>query len=389
MLKLNESQSVRLLEALPEALLITSLTGEIVFFNKAAEQLTGYDQFEVLGEDVTLLMPQSERRRIDVMTWLGRWANNPDAEQLRYLYLDGLTKACAKKLYRVRVSLFQNGEDQYFTIVIRDVTEDHESTVKLRHAQLINNRIMAIGEDAILSVDETLVICFWNRKAKEVFGYEEEEVIGKHLSLLIPHPFKASHDVDVKQFAGSDLPSKLMGERGEIQGLHKDGKVIPLEAAITKTYIDDKLILSAQVRDISARQQMEKALKDSEARFRAVFENAFEAIALLSPDGNLLELNAAAENLLPVNQGIGNKKFWELDWWPSLKAGGELDDARQNLKENIEKASRGETLRMVVELQPVSGITRKIDFSLIPVKDESGETMHLIAEGRDLTLLDS
>lgn len=388
-MKFNESHAVQLLEALPEALIIVSPEGEILFFNQAAETLTGYQSDEITNQNVSVLMPQSERRRIDLVTWLERWAFHPDPEQLRYLYLDGLTKEGEKKLYRVRVSLYPNNKDQYFLVVIRDVTEEHESSVNLRHQQLLSNRIMAIGEDAILSVDESLKIRFWNRKAADIFGYSETDILGQPLELLIPDQFKDNHDQEVMQFARGNLPSRLMGERGEIRGRHKNGETIPLEVAITKTNIDDKVVLSAQIRDISERKSAEKALKDSEARFRAVFENAFEAMALLDKNGNLIEINSAAKLLLPDKPDVKNQKFWELHWWPSLIKADELVQARDNLREEVEKALNGQSLRLIVTLQPETGNPRKIDFSLIPVVDDSGQTIHVIAEGRDITSLDA
>lgn len=392
-MKFNDKSAVRLLETLPEALMVISSDGTILFFNQTAEHITGYSEQDVMGSHVTRLLPQSERRRLDVVDWLQRWAMFPDQEQLRYLYLDGLTKSGDKKLYRVRVSMISpdKKDDSDFAIVFRDITEEHESSVNLRHQQLINNRIMAIGEDAILSVDESGTICFWNKKAEELFGYPENEVVGQPLTLLLAEADREGHQNQIQQFASGNLPSRLMGQRGEIRGRHKDGTIIPLEAAITKTNIENKMFLSAQIRDIRQRKAIEQALSESEARFRVVFEHAFEAIALLDAKGTVLEMNHAAKSLLPEGESEG-LNFWDLNWWSNSDVSGsmsqtELDQAREDLKENVMKVISGESVRLMVELSQSGNEIRKIDFSLNPVQDEQGKTKHVIAEGRDITSL--
>ena len=390
-LDFNEVIAVQLLEGLPEALMVIVPEGEVVFFNRAAEEITGYSPAEVVGKHVSLLLPQSERRRLDVVTWLQRWALHPDPEQLRYLYLDGLTKRGDARLYRVRASLLQgsgNDADRFFVIVFRDITEEHQSTVQLRHQQLVNNRIMAIGEDAILSIDESGKICFWNRKATEIFGYQSEEAIGQSLDIILPKGAGEDHKQLVKSFASGQVPSRLMGDRGEITGRRKDGRIVPLEAAITKTSIDDKIYLSAQIRDISKRKEMEIALRISEERFRVVFQNAFEAMALLDSDGKVLEINRAGNALLPKGQHLG-KLFWDLEWWINITDAKEVESLRDNLRADVESVKDGTDVRSVVHFVTNDGQTREMDFSLNPVVDDEGKVTHIIAEGRDLTELRS
>lgn len=368
-----------LLDELPEALLITTLTGEIVFVNHALENLTGFGRSEIVGENVSKLMPTPERRRVQVIDWLGRWADDPDPAQLRYLNLEAVTRSGDVRLVSLRVSRHHEGDDAWFVVVMRDVTSQHEQTAALRHAQLVTNRILAIGEDAVLSIDESGAITYWNPRAEQLFGYHQDEIIGRPISLLLPPAMTARHEQLIAEFAGGDEASRLMGERGEVLGKCKDGRLIPLEVSITKTSIDGQLILSAQIRDITERKRTETALRESEAKFRAVFENAMEAMALLAVDGRVLMINTAARRMLPAFED--GQLFWTLDWWGGKDAG----DARENLKANVASCAAGESIRTRTALEGPDGAVRQIDFSLIPVVPEGDDVAYILAEGRDIT----
>ena len=377
-----ESKAVQLLTDLPEALLITTSSGEIVFFNNAVVLQSGFDREEMLGEHVSLLLPQSSRRKVDVMTWLSRWAENPDPEQLRYLSLAGIRKNGDERRYQVRVSSFKDKPETYFVVVLRDITEEQEQTAELRHAQLIANRIIAIGEDAVLSIDPDLNICFWNQKAEEIFGYSEKEVMGKSINILLPETVRDGHTRSIQTFETGKTPSRFMGDRGEILGLHKSGMLLPLEASITKTYIGDKLVMSAQVRDISERKRTQEALKEREARFGAVFNHAIEAIALLDAAGRILEINNAAREMLPVDEEVLGKHLWELTWWGTSDS-GERAESIDALRTNVMEAAGGNLVRTRSELATSRGV-HELDFSLIPVSNADKDVIYLIAEARKL-----
>lgn len=369
------------IKALPEALIITSDQGQILYINQALESITGFIESDLIGEHVSKLMPSGERERLNVMTWFARWADNPDTHQLRHLSLDGVTKSGEKLRFRVRVSSFTQDGEVHFLVILQDTTEEYQSTLDLRHAQLVSNRILAIGEDAVVTIDSNHAVHYWNKKAEEIFGYTSKEIIGKQFDLLVPQQFKANHKKQVQTFADGPEASRLMGSRAEIIGLHKDGHTVPLEASITKTTVDGEVLFSAQIRDITQRKQAESKLQEKESRFRAVFEHALEAMALLSPEGNILELNSAAKSMLPDGVDVNNQPIWNLNWWGS---NDNIDSAREELKSNITAVQQGETVRIRTDLSDGKN-SRDIDFSLKAINNEEGILSYIIAESRDLT----
>jgi PAS domain S-box-containing protein len=117
-----------------------------------------------------------------------------------------------------------------------------------------------------------------------------------------------------------------------------------------------------------------------ETRFRAVFDSTYQFIGLLSPDGTLLEANQAAlaAGGLRAEEVIG-KPFWETSWWSTSA------HTQAQLRGAIGRAARGEFVRYETDIRGEGGRTIYIDFSLKPVRDETGSVVQIIPEGRDIT----
>ena len=372
-----------LVESVPEAIIVASADGTIGFFNAASEKLLGYTQAEVMGRNIAMLVPQQPERRADVMKWLERWANEPDETQSRFLDLIAQTKAGKQMPVDVRVVERKIDGERRFLITVRDNTSRRQEQVAFKEAHLRASRILQIAEDGIVSTDSTQTITFFNLKAEKIFGYRAEEVLGSQLSKLLPSRYHGRHREEVARFGAGKIASRQMNERGHVVGQRKNGEEFPMEIAITKVSVGGALTYTAHLRDITQRRRDEETLKESERRFRAIFEHAFEAIGLLAPDGTVLEINRAGRLMTEGQVQLTGLPLWDLPW-----AGADLepdDAARQRLKAAIAEASRGAPVRYTADLRRAEGDTRKIDISLTPVKDEHGHVIYIVPEGRDIT----
>ncbi len=372
-----------LVEGVPEAIIVAAPDGTITYFNPASEKLLGYKQADVVGRNIAMLVPQQPDRRADAMKWLERWAHESDETQSRFLDLIAQTKAGAQMPVDVRVVERQvDGVRRYF-ITFRDNTARRREQASFKEAHLKASRILQVAEDGIISADAAQTITFFNLKAEHMFGYRAEEVLGRPLSLLMPERYRFRHREDVTGFGAGKQASRQMNERGHIVGLRKDGEEFPVEVAITKVTVGGALTFTAHVRDVTLRKRQEQKLKESERRFRAIFEHAFEAIGLIAPDGTVLEINRAGRLMTEGHSQLIGLPLWDLPW-----AGSDLapdDSARQRLKSAIAEAARGETVRYTAELHRAEGDVRRIDISLTPVKDEFGHVVYIVPEGRDVT----
>lgn len=148
---------------------------------------------------------------------------------------------------------------------------------------------------------------------------------------------------------------------------------------IPREAVRPQLILLA-IEDVTLRKNMEASLRDSQLKVRAVFDQAFQFIGLITVEGNLIEANKAALDFAGVSASeIINKPFWETPWWAHSK------ELQQKLRDSIERAAKGEFLRYEVTHRAKDGSLHYMDFSLKPVKDESGKVIFIIPEGRDIT----
>jgi PAS domain S-box-containing protein len=128
-------------------------------------------------------------------------------------------------------------------------------------------------------------------------------------------------------------------------------------------------------------QERTAKLKESEQKFRAIFNNSFQLTGLLAIDGIVLELNQTALNWENVSrEEILNRPFWEI---PTCQRASTQTQA--NIQESISRAAQGEFLRYEIDTFDAQGNTLTLDFSLRPLLDEAGKVIFLIPEARDIT----
>ncbi|MEQ9145880.1 MAG: PAS domain S-box protein [Parvibaculaceae bacterium] len=371
-----------LVDGLPEAIIVSTPDGEIVYVNPALEELLGYSSSDLAGKAISTLVPRQPGQRAEPMKWLTRWAAEPQAEQSRFLDLTGVTKDGRSMPVDVRVSETRIDGERRFLISVRDHSVQREEMARNKENHLLMSRILAVAADAIISVDDAQRITFFNLTAERMFGYGAEEVVGQPLEMLMPERFRKKHHLEVSAFANLKQPSRYMNERGEVAGLRKDGTEFPVEATITKVSVGGRGTFTAHIRDITERKAHDEMLEESQRRFAAIFDHAFEAIGLLDREGRVLEINRAGRALTQDGDGLQGRHLWDLPWIGREDA---VDDTgRQQLRDAVARAAKGEAVRYTVDIDRPAG-KLQIDLSLTPVRDASGDVVYIVPEGRDIT----
>ena len=138
--------------------------------------------------------------------------------------------------------------------------------------------------------------------------------------------------------------------------------------------------VNAELRkEVEERRRTEEALKEGERKFRAIFDQTFQLMGLLTVDGRLIEANRTALQSIGVKESdVIGKLFWETPWW---KHSTELQEI---LRVAVKKAAAGEFVRFEAAYPSADGSLHCMDFSLKPVMDEAGGIVFLIPEARDI-----
>lgn len=125
-----------------------------------------------------------------------------------------------------------------------------------------------------------------------------------------------------------------------------------------------------------------KELSRQKDLLASVMDNTFQFQGLLSLDGTVVNVNNSALDLIgATKQAVVGQLFWETPWW------SHDPKVQQTLKESIYRCAKGEVLNFETTNGDAMGCLHQIDFSLKPLRGESGEIIYLIPEGRDITEL--
>jgi PAS domain S-box-containing protein len=138
--------------------------------------------------------------------------------------------------------------------------------------------------------------------------------------------------------------------------------------------------LGIEIGQTVERQRVLAARREAERKFRAVFDNTYEFIGVMSPDGTLLDGNRTALDFAGVElEDVVGKPFWETPWWTHSA------ELQEKLKAAIKKASAGEFVRFETMHPAPDGTNVDVDFSIKPIYDDAGKVVLLIPEGRNIS----
>ncbi|NJK66314.1 MAG: response regulator [Microcoleus sp. CSU_2_2] len=163
------------------------------------------------------------------------------------------------------------------------------------------------------------------------------------------------------------------------QGIALEAVRLGAQDYIVKGQITTQLLVRT-IRYAIERSQTFQMLRESERRFRAIFDSSFQLTKLLTPQGVVLEINQTTLDFAGIqSRDIVGRPIWEIPIWTlSL-------NVREQLQEAVAKAGRGQFFRSEIDLLGKNGKIVTVDFSVKPVRNETGQVLLLIAEARDIS----
>ncbi|WP_167737341.1 PAS domain S-box protein [Sphingomonas parva] len=253
----------------------------------------------------------------------------------------------------------------------REVTERTALETELRAKEQRLAGIIGNAHQAIVTMTGDGLVTSWNRQAELTFGWSEDEALGQDMAdLIVPMEMRDMHSAALRRFLETG-EGRLIGRRIEVQALHKSGREIPVELAITAAAIGDAWEFTALLHDITER-------RSSTELFENAFNHAPIGMALVGLDGALLKVNDAFCRII----GYSPEEAQQLDFQSITHP----EDLARDVAE-LERllAGEGRSYRVAKRYIRKSGGAVWVRLSVSVVDSDEGQPKHFIAQVEDLT----
>ena len=374
-LRKSEARYRTVLDAAFDAIVTITSDGIVRWFNRGAERIFGYRAEEVIGQPVTLLMP--ERYRELCVGGLHRYLRTGEARVVGgTTELVGLRKDGSE--FPIEMSLGEILEDggRAFTGVIRDVTERKRTEDALRE---FRDRFRSIFDHAPIGVAMVSLEGRYlqvNRSLCEILGYTKEELQALTWQEITHPDDLAASSAYARRIVEGEFPKYHLEKRF----LHADGHTVwaSLSVSLVRDAEGEPLYFVSQIQDVTERKRAESALRESEQRFRGSFERAATGMALVGTDGRFLRVNRSLCEILGYpERELLEKTFQEITY---------PDDLEVDL-EHLRRLLVGEVRTFQTEKRYLhqDGHVVWALLSVSVVHDEEDEPLYFVSQIQDVT----
>jgi PAS domain S-box-containing protein len=262
-----------------DAIITIDEAQNIVLYNRAAERIFGWSAEQVRGQSIDKLIP--ERFRPSHAQHVRRFG----ATGVTSRRMSGSTVVYGRRAngeeFPVDASISQldTPEGKLFTVILRDVTErlraeNEQARLAARLAGLVDSAM-----DGIITIDSEQRILLYNRAAERIFGWQQREVIGQSLDMLLPQRYRGRHRADVRQFGATGVTSRRMGDGMVLHGLRRGGEEFPMDASISQVDTAEGKLFTVILRDVTERVRAQQDLAAMAAQASAVREEEKSRVA--------------------------------------------------------------------------------------------------------------
>ena len=233
--------------------------GRIRIWNQGAARIFGWTEAEVVGRFYGIIYPSAEEQAgkptADLAAALDSGRLAEEGWQVRKDGSEFLADITMTPL------LDAAGTLRGYARVMRDVTDRHASRRAVERREQLLHSILNTVPDAMIVIDEHGLITSFSAAAQNTFGYSENEVLGRNVSMLMPSPDRDRHDSYLERYLTTG-ERRIIGIGRVVTGLRKDGSTFPMELAVGEAVIEDQRLFTGFVRDLTEKHRTEARVRE-------------------------------------------------------------------------------------------------------------------------------
>jgi len=417
----SEENYRTLFDEAADLIAIVDAKGTFLNMNRKFVEESGYEREIMMGKNVLTSGIVTATSAAKIAFHMGQIFLGNEFPRFE---IDGVTKNGTIIPYEIQATpIVKHGKVIAVQATLRNLTERKNAEKEISDRKKMLEEIVSGSPIPQFVIDKNHRVVSWNRALEEYSGVMAKDVLGTK------HAWKAFYDQErpvladllvenvpkkiQEWYAGKSDKSKYVDGAYEAtdffprmrgggiwlyftaavlrdSGGNIVGAVETLEDITERKKAEDELRASYEqitaseegLRDqLDQLQKSEVLLRESERKFRAIFDQTFQFIGLMTPDGTLIEANRTALKFSGIKESeILGKPFWETPWWIHS------EKLQEKLRKAVKDAAKGEFVRFEATHLAADGQFHYIDFSIKPVMDEAGNVVLLIPEGRDITV---
>lgn len=259
-LHLQELRWQAILDTARDAIIGIDPAGRVTLFNRAAEAMFGYASAEVVGRNVTMLMPPAYAVEHD--GYLSAYRDTGVAKAIgRVREVEGRRKDGRVFPIELSVSEARVADDVIYSAIIRDVTDRKRADAALAESEARHRAVLDTALWAIIGIDEEGRVLSFNAAAERLFGYAAVEVIGENVIVLMPPPYRDEHGEYLRRYLATG-ERRIIGIGREVTGRRKDGTTFPMHLAVNDTLLEGRHLFTGVIRDLTHEKASEERERD-------------------------------------------------------------------------------------------------------------------------------
>ena len=246
-----------------DAIVVIDGGGTIRSVNDATVRLFGYAAAELIGRNVKILMPQPYASEHD--TYLANYLRTGQ-KKIIGIGREVIGRRENGSIFPMDLSVGEalDGGEPIFVGIIRDITDRKAAELALRESELRLRSILDTVPDAIVVIDAQGAIQSFSQAAERLFGYDNAEVIGSNVNILMPAPYREAHDSYIERYLRTG-ERRIIGIGRVVTGRRKSGETFPMELQVGEFAFGGNRFFTGFVRDLTERQEAERRIQDLQA----------------------------------------------------------------------------------------------------------------------------